>query len=345
MRHVHTDDLSVADTSNTPDSTESVEPLPIQDVTEPEFEIITVPEALQTEPYFETSQVPKVTESDIEMFNYMAEHAAASYCNTNQHNYGKGIFCFDQEDRVCPILRTHSTSIIGLFDSGFQDMRAYTAVDHTSKEIVLSISGSNGPGMWSAVSNFTIVDWPLVPQAMAHQQFIQVWNYMDPEAVALSMNRAKRMYPDYSMKATGHSLGGAVAMLAAAQLRLEHDLPIDVYSFGAPKLGNEHLSRFIEEQEEGKNFRITHLNDPISRLPRGCTGYTHISTEYWLMGQSATEDTYPVEDVQVCEGMTNMECNAGTVGGNMGVHFTYFGDIGGCRPPSQIDQLPPPSSQ
>lgn len=212
-------------------------------------------------------------------------------------------------------------------------IRAYTAVDHTSKEIVLSIRGADEPRVWVGVSNFTLVDWPLVPLAQAHQQFIQSWNDMGPENIALTMSRAKKLYPEYSMKATGHSLGGAIAMLAAAQLRLEHDFHIDVYSFGAPRIGNDHLSRLIEEQEEGEEYRITHLNDPVSRSPPESKGYRHAGKEYWLMGINVTEDLYPVESVKVCEGLMNHECNAGTLGGDMDVHYTYFGNIGGCKPP------------
>lgn len=274
-----------------------------------------------------------MTEANIKTFNYMAEHAGAAYCNTSPDNLNKDITCSDRGNVVCSILNTHNTSVIGVFDPDFQGIAAYTAVDHTSKQIILSVRGANEPEMWAKASNFTLVDWPLVPNAQAHEQFITTWDAMDPAKVASTMSKAKKTHPDYTMRAVGHSLGGAIAMLAAAQLRLEHDFQIDLYSFGAPRLGNDHLSRFINEQDEGGNYRITHQNDGISNRPAGYIGYTHAGTEYWLMGRNATQDTYPIEDVQVCKGLRNLECNGGTTGWDLNTHYMYFGNIGGCMPP------------
>jgi predicted lipase len=64
---------------------------------------------------------------------------------------------------------------------------------------------------------------------------------------------------------TGHSLGGALATLAAYRLR-NQDFPISVYTFGAPRVGD---SAFASRYEDSKvlHFRIENKNDIVPHLP------------------------------------------------------------------------------
>lgn len=66
---------------------------------------------------------------------------------------------------------------------------------------------------------------------------------------------------------TGHSLGGALATLAAYRLRKQDfSIPISVYTFGAPRVGD---SAFASKYEDSKvlHFRIENKNDIIPHLP------------------------------------------------------------------------------
>ncbi|MBW4454216.1 MAG: 50S ribosome-binding GTPase [Nostoc indistinguendum CM1-VF10] len=64
---------------------------------------------------------------------------------------------------------------------------------------------------------------------------------------------------------TGHSLGGALATLAAYRLR-NRDFTISVYTFGAPRVGD---SAFASRYKDSKvpHFRIENKNDIVPHLP------------------------------------------------------------------------------
>jgi triacylglycerol lipase len=66
---------------------------------------------------------------------------------------------------------------------------------------------------------------------------------------------------------TGHSLGGALALLAAWRFQ-RHFVPVhEVVTFGAPMVGNDTAARAFEQEFSGKIFRYVNLEDPIPLLP------------------------------------------------------------------------------
>lgn len=128
---------------------------------------------------------------------------------------------------------------------------------------------------------------------------------------------------------TGHSLGAAVATIAAATLRKQQpSASIDLFTYGSPRVGNAAFADFVTAQA-GAEFRVTHLDDPVPRLPPAEFGYRHTSPEYWLSTGTATTTDYGVADVKVCQG-TDTSCNAGTLGLNTDAHLYYFEAIAGC---------------
>lgn len=65
----------------------------------------------------------------------------------------------------------------------------------------------------------------------------------------------------------GHSLGGALALLAAWRLE-RNALPVhQVYTFGAPMIGNAAASAAIEKTFKGRIFRFVDIHDIVPKLP------------------------------------------------------------------------------
>lgn len=80
-----------------------------------------------------------------------------------------------------------------------------------------------------------------------------------------------------SVWVTGHSLGGALATLAAADLIEEDRVPVyGVYTFGQPRCGDAGFARTYGLEAGRRSFRFQNNNDIVSRLPQRFMGYRHV---------------------------------------------------------------------
>ncbi|GME27032.1 ferulic acid esterase A faeA [Neofusicoccum parvum] len=101
-----------------------------------------------------------------------------------------------------------------------------------------------------------------------------------------------------SLVITGHSLGAAIASIAASSFTSLGFQPT-VYTFGEPRNGNAAFSDYINGQISPENyFRVTHANDGVPQIPPTLLGFEHHGTEYW---QSSNTTNTP-ETVLQCEG-------------------------------------------
>jgi triacylglycerol lipase len=66
----------------------------------------------------------------------------------------------------------------------------------------------------------------------------------------------------------GHSLGGALATLAADTITSNNKLGAAVYTFGSPRVGHEEFTRLFTYNVGAENiFRVHHRADPITMIP------------------------------------------------------------------------------
>ncbi len=87
--------------------------------------------------------------------------------------------------------------------------------------------------------------------------------------------------PSMNLFITGHSLGGALATIAAAELHGQF-LIGGVYTFGQPKTGL--FGSFFDEHFAGKFFRFVNNEDVVPRLP---LNYEHVGHLQWFNAKGA----------------------------------------------------------
>lgn len=78
----------------------------------------------------------------------------------------------------------------------------------------------------------------------------------------------------------GHSLGGALATLCAVDIQYNFSdrIAIDVYTFGAPKVGGDSFRKSFNRRVPN-SYRFVYGMDIVPALPRIWQGYRHINTE------------------------------------------------------------------
>lgn len=215
------------------------------------------------------------------------------------------------------------------------DVTGYVAIDNTRSLTVLAFRGSK------SVRNFiTDVDFPatqtdICPSCTAHQGFWDSWVEARVGVLA-ALKTAAASHPSNRVVVTGHSLGGAIADLAAAEIR-KSGITADLYTYGAPRVAGKTLSDFITNQNAGGNYRVTHIHDPVPRLPPVVLGFVHISPEYYISSPNQVVPT--TNDITKYTGSINLMGNSGNnpLETDISAHGWYFGQVGACDPNSGFE--------
>ncbi|KKY29691.1 putative feruloyl esterase a [Diaporthe ampelina] len=219
----------------------------------------------------------------------------------------------------------------------FEDKKTDTQVtlfrDDNAQEYILSFRGT------SNVQDFlTDLDQTLVSCSAADgisclgctcaQGYLgQYVSVQDDIVTTLTSSLASS--PSYQLVVTGHSMGGALASLAAASLQGQN-FTLTAYTYGQPRTGDQAYADYVDTVFTGAStmIRATHSNDGVPQIPAQSDGYRHHTTEYW-----ESDDSSSAEGTYQCTGQEPQDCNQSEKGygiGNGGVginlaHLTYFG--------------------
>ncbi|KAK2007197.1 lipase [Colletotrichum eremochloae] len=243
-----------------------------------------------------------------------------------------------------------SFTLVSTWNTGvlLSDSCGYIAVDHGvrrpgdedrfngevgEKAIIVAFRGTY------SISN-TIVDLSTIPQeyvpypspddggqppkkpkheceeCTVHMGFLTSWR-QTRNLVVPEVKKLREQYPDYPIHLVGHSLGGAVAMLASLEFKVSLGWDnIVVTTFGEPKVGNQGLCDYVDrvfglDNEKDENLskrsyrRVTHADDPVPLLPLTEWGYKPHAGEYYI---TKVDLSPSLGDVIVCRGDSDARC-------------------------------------
>lgn len=152
------------------------------------------------------------------------------------------------------------------------DSQCFVASD--DEKVVVSFRGSANFGNW--ISDFDAVPKPFQIGMFVHKGFDDALDLLwDDLTAAIGQYRTREK--GQSLWVTGHSLGAAMACLAAARLILINRATVNgLYTFGHPRTGSVSFERAFDAEFEAKTFRFVNDSDVVTRVPPREMGYQHV---------------------------------------------------------------------
>ncbi|EKG10276.1 Lipase class 3 [Macrophomina phaseolina MS6] len=267
-----------------------------------------------------------ISQDLFDTFTLMEQYAAAAYCPDNNDSPDTKLTCATEN---CPLVQAANTTTVSEFENSLiTDVTGFVATDSTNNLIVVSFRGSGSVRNYLTDLSFPLVDASdICAGCHAFGGFYTAWTEAR-KGVLAAVEAAADANPSYKIVSVGHSLGGAVAVFAAAQLRND-GYDVELYTFGQPRIGSSKISSYITDQ--GSNFRITHKADPVPKLPPVLLGFVHISPEYYIT--VGNDEAVTLDSVEgPLEGSVNWSGNTGNLKIDFDAHGWYFGNISVCRP-------------
>ena len=209
-----------------------------------------------------------------------AEYSATAYCEESYvAAYHESFVC---PSTICPGLQDGSVEIVKAFKNVLDDQTTgLVMLDHQYQLIVISFRGTVSDVNWRTNLDFIFKDVSDICEGcQAHSGFLGSWKGVQ-NIVFDAWKSTQSQYDGYRTVVTGLSLGGALATLCAAEMStMAPRGSISLYTYGSPRVGDQLLASFIESSFGPNTFRVTHLNDPVPRLPGRLLGFRHAYPEY-----------------------------------------------------------------
>jgi hypothetical protein len=157
--------------------------------------------------------------------------------------------------------------------------------------VVLAFAGTD-PAVWEALA--TDFDIRPTPDRDIHAGFQRAADAASGEiahAVALS-RQGKPLF------VTGHSLGGALAALAAQHADQLRDgvTPRAVYVFGMPRTGGDKFRAAYNAKLGDITYRLVHGDDIVAHVPPSGIGFHHVGRMLACASGGKFSRTEPLED-------------------------------------------------
>uniref|UniRef100_A0A1I7UFB8 Lipase_3 domain-containing protein n=1 Tax=Caenorhabditis tropicalis TaxID=1561998 RepID=A0A1I7UFB8_9PELO len=163
----------------------------------------------------------------------------------------------------------------------------FTSFDTTQKVVVMSFRGTQGATqLTEEILDFFTGKKPFFNDAghiftYFYDAFFFLWN----GGLQQDIRNLKYKYPDYELWVTGHSLGGAIASIAASYVvhtGLYSGDNVKLVTMGQPRTGDYDYAVWHDKMFP-YSFRIVHHKDIVPHIPPqyGKDELFHHRTEIW----------------------------------------------------------------
>ncbi|KAI0267107.1 Alpha/Beta hydrolase protein [Gloeopeniophorella convolvens] len=231
---------------------------------------------------------------------------------------------------LCP--RPLGNTLVASFTNLITHAHGFVARDDARRELVLVFRGSHElldvltDGNF-ALAPLTAVGAPADTGARVHAGFQIAYDSVARAALrALVRELAEARCAGYALALAGHSMGGALAALAALAVRAH--IPgvarVRLFTFGQPRMGDVAFAELLEAALGRENiFRGVHTWDGVPTMVPRSLGYRHFANEYWQFEEPPNAST-----VRRCASQEDPECSRSIPSTGINpAHGVYFGQV------------------
>lgn len=89
----------------------------------------------------------------------------------------------------------------------------------------------------------------LCKKCQLHGGFLRSYRKLTEKGLDKAIANVVKTYPSYGLIFTGHSLGGAVAVIAAVKFNDQNSgKAVKVYTFGQPRVGDGDYAKYVDSK-------------------------------------------------------------------------------------------------
>ncbi|ORX74048.1 alpha/beta-hydrolase [Linderina pennispora] len=184
---------------------------------------------------------------------------------------------------ACKTNATAGTTVYATWNYPKVASTGYMAYNHKNEEIIVAYRGTKTPQGWITNVKYFKDDWPSgVEDSEVHQGFLKAYK-ASQSFVSKSLSALTESLPTYKIIFVGHSLGGALASLNAADVAQNAPSRIkqmQLFTYGQPRVGNKEFATWMSNRGF-PIYRVTYKQDIVPHLPPQLFGFKHFNQEVW----------------------------------------------------------------
>jgi hypothetical protein len=223
----------------------------------------------------------------LDISNELRNFAQTTYCSVNSVS--------DWRCPTCAVGSLANFEISHRFVDPYTNTFGFAGLSRAVNEkvIIFSFRGATPERKRNWITDMTsqMTPYPGLKGAAVHKSFYKSYTSIADQiqlAARALLAQCKRCH----IYVTGHSLGGAIATLAAGDLySLTPD--ITLYTYGSPRVGNLKFASYMDRILPD-SFRIVNNQDLVPHLPQRFIGYRHIGHEVWFYDPVRSSSKYRV---------------------------------------------------
>ncbi|CAM9768622.1 unnamed protein product [Choristocarpus tenellus] len=215
--------------------------------------------------------------------HYKLEPSAKGFSVTNAHYFAHlSIVAYETKD----IATSELCNMLGYTDVFWLNSEDYSTQGYVAAQashVVVVFRGTDqGADWWVNLDIFNKETKHGDVHKGFHTALNSIWgNRKDFKGILEIVKSFRAQTPDRPIFLSGHSLGGALASVAAAQLELDvPDVSVaGVYTIGSPRVFSREYATAYDKALEAKTFRAVNNNDFVTRVPHILQ---HVGTEVYI---------------------------------------------------------------